>query len=782
MMGNIKKKCLVYTALLWLIPLTLFSQFNDTIANWDGINVDWSIYAGNGQVVTNPDQGGINPSASCLEITTNTDPYNFIFTDFNQAVNFEDFPFYRLKILAPETGGSVLLKFENVNNTNSEEIEMTPTPGEWDDLEFDFSWVTATDFVRMVVFFDFQGTTPDQLWYIDDVIRVGEYSGGLTSNLPIVIIDTYGVEIPDEPKITGTMGIIDNGYGNMNNQYDPYNDYDGYIGIEIRGQSSQMFPKKSYGFETRDEEGENLNVPLLGMPEENDWILYAPYSDKSMLRNFMTFYMGRQLDPYCTRTAFCEVIVNGDYVGVYILMEKIKKDENRVNIATLNPEDISGDELTGGYIVKVDKIDPDFVYGVDGWKSFPSPPYPNAMNITFQYYYPKADEMVVQQKNYIKDYITTAENALTSTTFNYPDLGYNKYFNVGSFVDQMILCEIAKEVDNYRYSTFFYKEKDSDGGKLFAGPAWDFNLGYSNVDYWPPGNDYTGWLYPMVQNNEWSIMFWWKRLMEDDYYADLFTTRWYHLRQNGLSNEKLENVIDSITSYIDDAQERNYERWPILGEYVWPNYDWMGNDYGDEVEYFENWMFNRIFWIDNNTPGNLLSPEAEISGDIPQIEIDLADDYFSREILKNKYFNLNNAPEGLEIDTVIYQNASKAKIQLTGNLNNPTEVSVTIEHKVLNSFEDLTSNELIVSTSEYRPSKPEVVIFTSPNTIHIKCSKPELLGEKLVIYNLAGQRIQTSSLERVHMNTFSANLPPGIYLSSLVFDHVRQSQRVVFVR
>ena len=163
-------------------------------------------------------------------------------------------------------------------------------------------------------------------WTISSASSEGKE--GLTSNLPIVIINTNSVEIPDEPKITGSMGIIDNGPGNMNNQYDPPNDYDGYIGIEIRGQSSQMFPKKSYGFETRDADGENLDVSLLGMPEENDWVLYAPYSDKSMLRNFITFFMGSYLDPYCTRMAYCEVIVNNDYKGVYILMEKIKKDDN----------------------------------------------------------------------------------------------------------------------------------------------------------------------------------------------------------------------------------------------------------------------------------------------------------------------------------------------------------------------------------------------------------------------------------------------------------------------
>ena len=781
-MGIMRYGYFVLLLLFTFISNTLQSQINDTIANWDGINVEWSVSSEDGQLVDNPEQGGINPSAHCFEISTNGNPYNFMFTDFSSAINFEEFPLYRLKILAPESGGTVLLKFENANNTVFEEIELAPTPGEWDDLEFDFSGITSTDFIRMVVFFDLQGTATNKLWHIDDIIGVGGFSAGLTSNLPIVIINTNGVAIPDEPKIDGTMGIIDNGYGNMNNQYDPFNDYDGYIGIETRGQSSQMFPKKSYGVETRDAEGENLNVPLLGMPEENDWILYAPYSDKSMLRNFMTFYMGSKLDPYCTRMAYCEVIVNNEYVGVYILMEKIKKDENRVNIATLKPEDISGDELTGGYILSVDKIPSGFIYNEDGWKSYPSPPFPNSMNITFQYYYPDPDDMVSQQKTYIRNYVTYAENALTGSNFSNPNFGYNNYFNVGSFVDQMVLNEISKEVDNYRYSTYFHKEKDSDGGKLFAGPAWDFNLGYSNVDYWSPGNDYTGWLYPLVQNNDWSIMFWWKRLMEDDYFADLFTTRWYYLRQNELSNANLEYAIDSITTYIDEAQQRNYERWPILGEYVWPNYNWQGNDYNDEVEYFEEWFFNRISWIDNHYPGSLLLPSAELSGYYPNIDLTLTDDYFSRPILKNKYFTLNDAPPGLEIDTVIYQDASTAKIYLTGNVSSSAEISVTMKNKILNSFEDLTSGTFSIYVGIDQFENPEVNLYSTSTAIHLECKQPELLGDKLEIFNLSGQLIQSANIQATQSNNISINVPPGIYLCSFIFDGLRQTRRVVFVR
>lgn len=781
-MGFFRITYLIFLLIFTFDGNTLFAQAIDTIANWDGINVNWTISAAAGQEVVNPEQLGINTSENCLEITSSGSQYDLIYTDFSMPVNFAEFPLYRIKILAPETGGTILLKFENSDNSSWEEIEVTPTPGQWDDLAFDFSATNATDFVRMVVFFDFLGTSAGNQWYIDDVLRISDGAIGLTSNLPIIVITTYGVEIPDEPKITGSMGIIDNGPGTINNQFDPPNNYNGFIGIEVRGQSTQMYPKKAYGFETRDESGENLNVPLLGLPEENDWILYAPYSDKSMLRNFISFYIGSKLDPYCTRMAYCEVIVNNDYKGVYILMEKIKKDENRVSIATLNPEDITGDELTGGYIIKADKIDPGFIYGIDGWKSIPVPPYPNAMNITFQYYYPKSGDIVDEQSNYIQNYITIAENALTNPAFVDPNIGYNRYLNTGSFVDQMILNEISKEVDKYRYSTYFYKEKYSDGGKLFAGPAWDFNFGYANVDYWEAGLDYTGWMFSMVEPVDWSIIFWWKRMMEDPYFRNLSKTRWQQLRQNELSNDNLEYALDSVLAYIDQARQRNYERWPILGQYVYPNYNWQGNDYNDEVEFFENWFFNRLSWIDNNIPGTTLLPSAELTGSLPELEILLSDDYFNRPILKKKYFVLNNAPEGLVIDTVIHLNASHASIILSGNTNTQLDLSITIKSKILNSFEDLTSSQLTIGTGITTLNEPKVVVFISQKTLHLECNQPELLRNKLEIFNLSGQKIIAIHLESTPSNSIDISILPGIYLCRYWFEGIAYNQRIVFFK
>jgi len=115
-----------------------------------------------------------------------------------------------------------------------------------------------------------------------------------SSNLPIVIINTNGGTIVDDPKINVEMGIIDNGPGVRNNMSDERNIYDGMAAIEIRGSSSQMFPKKQYGFELRADNGTDDNEqPLFGMPKEGDWILFAPYNDKTLMRDALSYRLAR---------------------------------------------------------------------------------------------------------------------------------------------------------------------------------------------------------------------------------------------------------------------------------------------------------------------------------------------------------------------------------------------------------------------------------------------------------------------------------------------------------
>ena len=414
------------------------------------------------------------------------------------------------------------------------------------------------------------------------------------SNLPIVIIDTFGEEIVNDPRITAHMGIINNETG-INQIDDPFNGYDGLISIEIRGSSSQSFPKKQYALETQDSEGENLNVPVLGMPEENDWILHAPYSDKSLLRNYLSYELARDMGRYASRTRFCELVINGDYKGLYIFMEKVKRDNNRVDISQLGPDEITGDDLTGGYIVKIDKWDGETN---DGWYS--ESPLGGFDGVWYQYHYPKPDDIVEEQRDYIMDYITDFETLMSSESYDDPGAGYYEQVNLESFIDVSLMSEISKNVDAYRLSAYMYKDKDSEDGRLTMGPIWDYNLAFGNADYYDGWNP-EGWQMDVELGNDgFKIPFWWYRIWDDTTYVTAFNQRWHVLRQSIFSEDNIINLIDSATTLIDDAQARNFQRWPVLDEYVWPN-AYVGGSYANEIEYLKNWIHVRLEWMDEQT-------------------------------------------------------------------------------------------------------------------------------------------------------------------------------------
>lgn len=414
------------------------------------------------------------------------------------------------------------------------------------------------------------------------------------SNLPLVFVNTNNKQIPDDPKITAELGIVWNENGEQNNTKDRFNHFSGKIGIEIRGSSSQSFPKKSFGIELRDEAGEGIDFPLLGMPEEEDWILYAPYTDKTLIRNVLTFSLASELGSYVPRCRFVELFINNEYWGVYVLMEKIKRDKNRVDISKLKADEISGDDLTGGYIVKIDKTTGS---GGEGWYS--SFNNSDGSKGYYQYEYPKQEDIVPAQKNYIKNYIDNFETAVNNQEFD-SSTGYSSFINHQSFYNYIIMNELSKNVDGYRLSTYLYKDKN---GKLNAGPIWDFNLGYGNANY------YKGWetaglqMYADLNRDNWHNPFWWKGLLVDSYFSNSLRCNWDELREHTLSNEKVNNVVDSLVNLLIYPSARNFNRWPVIGEYVWPNY-FVGTSYVQEIDWMKSWLEDRLRWLDFAMPGD----------------------------------------------------------------------------------------------------------------------------------------------------------------------------------
>ena len=263
----------------------------------------------------------------------------------------------------------------------------------------------------------------------DDLQNNTELSNvALVDPLPQINISTFGNQILDEPKVDAQMTI----------SFKDEELHSGKIAIEIRGKSSQMFPKKQYGFETRDAQNEDFDVSLLEMPEEEDWILHAPYSDKSLIRNVLIYDISREIGRYASRVNFVELTLNDTIDGVYVLMEKLKRDKNRIDINKLKSSEISGDDLTGWYIIKIDKADDQYT-SINSFASEHSPYDSSESNsIRFLYHTPDEEDITQEQKNYISSYIKNFEKALAGSNFSEIDEGYDAYINTDDFIDFII--------------------------------------------------------------------------------------------------------------------------------------------------------------------------------------------------------------------------------------------------------------------------------------------------------------------------------------------------------
>lgn len=434
-----------------------------------------------------------------------------------------------------------------------------------------------------------------------------------SSNLPIIVVNTMGQTILNEPKRTVTMTIYDNQDGTRNQLNWDTPKFSGLVGIEIRGQSSQsLFPKKSYGIEFRDSNDMDVDTSILGLPRQSDWVIHSPYSDKSLIRNALAYIIAGEIMDYAPRVRLAEMVINDEYHGLILWTESIKRDKNRVDISKLSPDENEGDDLTGGYILKFDKGES----FETAWESPFSPIPGRSQKARFLYHYPKAREISTPQKNYIKTWVTQFENNLMSSGYSDPVTGYNKYINVKTFVDLIIVNELSKNVDGYRLSTYMYKDKDSKGGKLSMGPVWDYNLAFGNANYCEGSTSY-GWGFNfngICPDDFWLIHVWWNRLMIEDRFRQNVKDRWISLRNNQLSSTMLMTKVDSLVSLLGESQARNFIKWPVLGKYIWPN-QYVGSNYGEEINYLKQWITNRTIWLDGAFK-DLTTPVVNIEDDM----------------------------------------------------------------------------------------------------------------------------------------------------------------------
>ncbi|MGB3079771.1 MAG: CotH kinase family protein, partial [Saprospiraceae bacterium] len=417
--------------------------------------------------------------------------------------------------------------------------------------------------------------------------------------------------IINDTKINALMQIRYNGPGAITYVTDSANVYDGNIGIEIRGASSSGYPQTPYNLETRTVTGANNDVSLLSMPVANDWVLISNFNDRSLIRNTLSSKLFQDMGEYAPRMRLCEVVLDSMYKGIYVFGEKIKRDKNRVNIAKLDSTDITGDNLTGGYILQQNYWDPS-----TSFQSNYSPIDHPGFDVHFVYEYPKPDVITAEQKTYIASYVDSLETALYNSDFTDPDNGYRKYLDEKSFIDYFLLNELARNNDGFKKSVFFYKDKNSNGGKLKAGPIWDFDWAWKNMygcDIFS-ALDGSGWAHHIndCPTDNYSCG-WYVRLFEDTTFLNNLKCTYQEYRKTIFDTTYIFNYIDSMGVSVQNAEKRHFKKWSILGiSGPAPEVGAVATTYPAELDTLKSWITKRIIWLDANMPG-LCSTTAVIN-------------------------------------------------------------------------------------------------------------------------------------------------------------------------
>jgi hypothetical protein len=366
-------------------------------------------------------------------------------------------------------------------------------------------------------------------------------------------------------------------------------------GFHIRGSTSAQMDQPGFALQFVDGYNHEQHEPVLGMPANSDWVLYAPTSyDPVMIHNPFVHQLSRDMGRYSPRTRFLEVyfvrhagpISPRDYFGLYVLEEKIKVGKHRVAIDRLGPDDLNPPEVTGGYLLKFDRLGP----GESGlW----------AGGTAMVYVEPKEPVITLPQRApqqaYITSYFEEFNQVLRSPQWKDPERGYRAYIDVESWIDFHVLEVLSGNVDALKFSTFFYKPR---GGKITFGPHWDFDRALGSPDYRDnfPNRWNTGRFFDAP---------WWGRLFRDPDFWQLWVDRWQELRRTLFSEANLSSLVDRLADEVREAQPREAKRWQL---------DPRGGTYQSEVDWMKNWLSQRTQFIDGQltAPPQLSQPSGAV--------------------------------------------------------------------------------------------------------------------------------------------------------------------------
>jgi hypothetical protein len=467
------------------------------------------------------------------------------------------------------------------------------------------------------------------------------------ANLPIILINTYGATLNDTDSIGGSATVM-NSVGGTTDLLNGVADYQGRIGIHIRGSTSESYPKQQYSMELWNESNDDKKASLLGMPSQSDWVLYDPFTETTLMQNPLAYKWANETGHYASRTQFVELYMStannthagntttlnysSNYMGVYILEEKVKIDNNRVDID--NP--ISATNPNGGFVVQQDRY--------TGTNFFVTP---QGVHMVLQ----DPDDATLTTP--VANAWNAFENALFSSGSDWKTPGaanyYGNYIDINSFADYYLLNEMTRNIDAFWLSTFYTKQADTvvngtvtQRGLISAGPVWDFNLslGAANYNF---SADSDGWdtntltPYPGAPGvsgfNPQDAYF--QRLLADPNFVQAVSDRWNQLRAGAFSTTKLMADIDANVSLLSDNTGvypvganptgttsplmRNFQKWQILGVYQTtqgmfdPDGSWI-----QDVNLMKNWLTARVNWMDSQfIPAPVLTPGGNYGSSVP---------------------------------------------------------------------------------------------------------------------------------------------------------------------
>ena len=362
----------------------------------------------------------------------------------------------------------------------------------------------------------------------------------------------------------------------------------------VRGNFSASHENKPYRIKFNDGKKHHM---LKGSLEDESpakakkWTLINNYGDKTLFRNNVCFEVSKRIGmpftPYCRCV---DLLLNGEYRGCYQLTDHVSSNEERINITEMEPEEIEGEELTGGYLIEMNGYadsDPKHFYSNRG----------NPITV----HEPDEDVIQPQQFQYIRDHFNRMEDAVFSSNYTDPETGYRPLLDLDSFLKYFLANEFSGNTDML-WQVFMYKERGDD--HIYTGPVWDNDLSLDNDAGVFPGNQREDWTYTIRAAGQWRNFV--SRVLSDPYAMARLETIWAELRDKKVfTKNNIEDYVEKMRRKVSASARLNFIRWPYLTQKIHCNPAVWGT-WDAEVDVVRDYVGGRVEWMDNKLNYNKL--------------------------------------------------------------------------------------------------------------------------------------------------------------------------------